>query len=124
MQEAVSALPEAVLGASDRQKLLGVAQIVAMAGPEADNSGCFLVTSLVVCSSVSIFRCFSHIVTPLLVCLFFAVCTLRCCDFRRRCDSVLTWLRGASLHDSQLFRCASGEILADAISSRHIPVSC
>ena len=41
MQEAVSVLPEAVLGASDRQKLLGVAQIVAMAGPEASNSGCF-----------------------------------------------------------------------------------
>lgn len=35
--EAVTAVPEMALGASDRQKLLGVMQVTAIEGPEAVN---------------------------------------------------------------------------------------
>ena len=38
--EAVAAVPETALSASDRQKLLGVMQVTAIEGPEARNYGC------------------------------------------------------------------------------------
>ena len=37
--EAVAAVPETALSASDRQKLLGVMQVTAIEGPEAHNYG-------------------------------------------------------------------------------------